>query len=364
MQRRQLGVALALLSLLLSAGPTNAARPANAYPHLLIAPGFSTNVVSVFDLRTGRHVKDITNGAAGPCCAHATPDGKTVMVVDGFSPYVTTLDVRTLSVRRQTSIPGPIGDIGSDVQDDGKVFWASNLPQGDIMAIDIATGKVLKTYLKAGPHFQVRPDGRILFTLNGGMVKAWDTRTDKVIGSVAVSGSFGLQVLPGSKQLYVQDSDIEVLDIRDPAHMRVTKTIPVGSAGWVGVLSPDGKQFWIPGQDDKKISVVDVVHSRLLKVITVEAYGGGVVVSKDGRAYVCVSKRPFPTQRNTALLTSYLGVVPGSALGVPTTSNRPIDPPGEIYVYDTKTFQRVATPPLRLPGISFVLDIVENPPHS
>jgi DNA-binding beta-propeller fold protein YncE len=172
-----------------------------------------------------------------------------------------------------------------------------------------------------------------------------------------------MMMLRDNKHLYVQAADIEVFDVSDPAHMKKVRTIPVGVTGWVGQLTPDGSQYWIPGTDDGKITVVDTRLNKVIKKIDVGNYGGGIDISRDGRAYVSVSDRPLGPVPNTALGFSYLGVVPGAALGVPSTTYRPgIDPPGEIYVYDTKTFKRIATPPMKMPSISFVLDVVENPP--
>src|ERR1700756_3677543 len=98
---------------------------------LLFAPNFSSNVMTVFDLQTNRVVKYLDVKAKGPCCAYVAPDQKTVMLVEGFSPYVTTIDVATLTVRKQSMIGSTIGDIGSDIQRDGKTFYANVLPQGD-----------------------------------------------------------------------------------------------------------------------------------------------------------------------------------------------------------------------------------------
>jgi DNA-binding beta-propeller fold protein YncE len=130
----------------------------------------------------------------------------------------------------------------------------------------------------------------------------------------------------------------------------------------VGQLTPDGSQYWIPGQDDGFVTVVDTRLSKVVARIPLGAYGGGIDFSDNGRAYVAVSNRPLAPVANTALAFSYLGVAPGAALGVPSSSYRPgIDPPGEIYVFDTRTLTRIATPPMPMPSISFVLEVVDHP---
>ncbi|MCU1692320.1 MAG: uncharacterized protein JWM64_1411 [Frankiales bacterium] len=346
------------------AAPT---RPAPAPHPLLFAPDFSANVVSVFDLTTNRLVKTLEVQAKGPCCAHATSDGRTVMVVDGFSPHVTTVDVPSLSVRRVTTIGSTIGDIGSDIQRGDGTFYANDLPLGNVYRIDIASGKVTKTYPQLG-HFFVSRDGRTLFSVqpvgaDSSTLTSWSTSTGAELGRVTTpSGGSTLMMLRDDRTLYVQGDDVDVLDVSDPAHMRVLRTIPVGSAGWVGQLTPDGGQYWVPGQDDGQISVVDTRTSRVVKRIPLGAYGGGIDFSRDGRAYVAVSPQPFAPVKQTALAFSYLGVAPGAALGVPSRTHRPVlDPPGEIHVFDTRTYRRVATPPMRMPGISFVLEVVDRP---
>jgi DNA-binding beta-propeller fold protein YncE len=335
-----------------------AAQPAR----YLFAPNFSNNVVSVFDLRTNKLIKYIDVQAQGPCCAHPSPDGKTVYIVEGFSPYVTTLDVATMSVRRQTKIGGPIGDVGSELQNDGKMFWANNLPFGDAFGIETATGKVVKTYKGIAPKLAVSRDGKVLYTAGDNYLTAWSTATGKMLSRAPSNESLAVMVPRTGSQVYVQGSNVEVFDASNPARVRKIKTIAVGSPSWNGRLSPDDSQLWMPGQDNGKVVVVDLVRGRVAKVINIGQYGGGLVLSENGRAYISVSPRRFAPIQHSALLTAYLGVVPGAALPVPSTTRRAFDPPGEIYVYDAKTFQRLATPPMKLPGISFNLGVVENPP--
>jgi DNA-binding beta-propeller fold protein YncE len=244
------------------------------------------------------------------------------------------------------------------------MFWASDLPLGNIYGIDIATGLVKTTFNGIGPHFFVARDGKTLYAAHNNEIVAWSTTTRQKLGTVAVNGGAGpsMMMLRDNKTLYVQGTDIDVVDVSDPRHMHKVRTIPVGVTGWVGQLTPDGGQYWIPGTDDGKLTIVDTRKNTVIKRIDVGAYGGGIDISRDGRAYVSVSNRPLGPVQNTALGFSYLGVVPGAGLGVPSTSYRPgIDPPGEIYVYDTHSFKRIATPPMKMPSISFVLDVVENP---
>ncbi|MDQ1697823.1 MAG: large repetitive protein [Frankiaceae bacterium] len=337
--------------------------------HYLFAPNFSSNVVSVFDLQTNKLIKYIDVQAKGPCCAHVTHDGKTVMVVDGFSPYVTTIDVGSLAVRRLTQIGNTIGDIGSDIQRGDRTFYANDLPFGNVYAIDIASGKVRKTFPDLG-HFFVSRDGRTLYSANpvstsSSELDAWSTRTGRKLGSVMTSGGSTLMMLRDNRHLYVQGNDIDVIDVSHPRHMRNVRTIAVGTAGWVGQLTPDGSQYWIPGEDDGYVTVVDTRLNKVVKRIALGAYGGGIDFSRNGRAYVAVSNQPIAPVSGTAGAFSYLGVAPGAALGIPSTTYRPgIDPPGEIYVYDTHDYTRIQTPPMKMPSISFVLEVVDNPPTS
>jgi hypothetical protein len=352
---------LASTALLVPSSQAAAPHPAS----LLFAPNFSSNVMTVFDLRTNKVVKHLDVQAKGPCCVFVTPDRKTVMLVEGFSPYVTTVDVATLSVRRQTTIGSTIGDIGSDIQRDGKTFYANVLPQGDTYAINIATGRVGREFPGVG-HFFVSRDGKTLFSANPvganpDELVAWSTSTGEKLGSITTHGGSTLMMLRDDRHLYVQGNDIDVLDVRDPRHMRLTRTIPVGSSGWVGQLTPDGRQYWIPGEDNGLITVVDTVTSRVVKQIDIGVYGGGIDFSRNGRAYVSVSDQPLGTYAGTAGAFSYAGVAPGAALGLPSTTYRPgVDPPGEIYVYDTKTYKRVKTPRMVMPSVSFVMEVVDR----
>jgi DNA-binding beta-propeller fold protein YncE len=369
---RCIGAAVLATAMVVPAGvmanPISHHRGSTSYPHYLFAPNFSSNVLSVFDLRTDKLVKYIDVQAKGPCCAHVTHDGRTVMLVDGFSPYVTTIDVRRLAVRRLTRIGNTIGDIGSDIQRDDRLFYANDLPSGNVYAIDIASGRVLKTFPNLG-HFFVSRDGRTLYSANpvsasSTELDSWSTKTGRRLGSVTTSGGSTLMMLRDNRHLYVQGNDIDVIDVSDPRHMARVRTIPVGTSGWVGQLTPDGSQYWIPGEDDGYITVVDTRLNKVVKRIPIGAYGGGIDFSRDGNAYVAVSNQPIAPAEGTAGAFSYLGVAPGAALGIPSTEYRPgIDPPGEIYVYDTRTYERIQAPPMKMPSISFVLEVVDNPPR-
>jgi hypothetical protein len=113
------------------------------------------------------------------------------------------------------------------------------------------------------------------------------------------------------------------------------------------------------GEDDGNVTVVDLVAHKVAAVIPMGAYGGSAAVSSNGRAYIGVSPRPFPPVRNTTLATAYLAVAPPALVGPPSYSERPIDPPGEIYVFDTKTFKRIDVPAMKEPSLSFGLAILE-----
>src|SRR5438105_2966233 len=157
-----------VLALLLAAPVSAAPRPAPTSPRpLLFVPSFSSNVVSVFDPRTDRLVKSVGIQAQGACCAYASPDQKTVYIVDGLSPYVTAIDTASLKVTHVIPIRGTWGDHGSAMPSDGKTMWLDDLPQGDIEGIDTHTNKVAKFYPGVGGLFANSLDGRWLFVDNG-----------------------------------------------------------------------------------------------------------------------------------------------------------------------------------------------------
>lgn len=372
--RRRLAVLLGALTLVITLAPSaSSAPPRHRRTRYLFAGSFASNIVTVFDADTLQRVASIPTEVNGTCCVYATPNGRTLMVVAGLSAFVTTIDVRTLSVVRQTPVKSnQFTESGSLVQDDGRTFWVTtNDASPNLFGIDIATGAVRRSFLGVESRdFQGSRDGKAIYLSTGTNLIIRSTDTGEVISnSLAVKGQ-RLYVSRDDKTLYLQSGElstgtpetIEVVDVSDRRHPRLVTTMPLPGAAWYGSLNPSGTELWVPGADDGKLTVFDLEHHRVKRTIDLgDAYGIGVAISDNGRAFVTVGSTPIRPVTGASTALHILGVVPGAA--VPVASTNPGFPPGEVRVFDTSTYQRLDVPPLPLPSIAFGPAVVDDAPR-
>jgi DNA-binding beta-propeller fold protein YncE len=348
---------------------------------LLFVPSFSSNIVTVFDLRSNRRVASIGLGARGACCAYASPDQRTVYVVGGLSPEVTEIDTRTLTVRRVIDTPGVSGDHGSAMPRDGKLFWFDDIPQGDVAAIDTGTHKIGRVFAGIGGLFGNSLDGRWLYQVGGSDGTSFtvrDARTGTIVATTSLphANAQAVQVSPDDGTVYVVggsdynmpgvtpvNSWVEVLDVRHPLHPRYLNDIEMGPFPEIGTFTPDGRQFWVPVTGDGRITVIDTRTHKAVRVIETGRYLT-FVNFMGRRAYLSQSPTPLPPSYASALALTAAGVVPGAAVtpGSGSSSYRPgVDPPGEIVVWDRLTYQPLDLPTMPLPSESFVSETVNAP---
>jgi DNA-binding beta-propeller fold protein YncE len=196
------------------AGPASGASPRQIPSHYLFAVAYSSNAVTVWDGDSYRRVATIpiqrNTGYpvehSGPCCAYATPDGTKVMVVNGFSPDLETLDVATLKVQSYTHLPGSTwGDRGAQIQRDSKVFWASTLPDQNLFAVDVSSGKLLKSFPGKAQLFANSRDGRVIYRADAaGGLKVLASGDLREIGHLDSVAGVRISVSPDDRTLYMQ----------------------------------------------------------------------------------------------------------------------------------------------------------------
>lgn len=369
---RTLAVVLAAVGALLVA-PTPHTAAVGKPARYVFAGSFASNIVTVYDADTLQRVASIPTEVNGTCCVYATPNGRTLMAVAGLSAFVTTIDVRTLSVARQTPVESNVfTESGSQVQNDGTTFWVTtNDPSPNVFGIDIATGEVRKSFLGVESRdFQVSRDGKAIYIANGSNLIIRSTETGEVISNdLAVTGQ-RLYVSLDDTTLYMQTGElstgmpetVQVVDVSDRTAPRLVTTMPLPGAAWYGALTPNGRELWVPGADNGLLTVFDLATNTVKRTVDLgNAYGIGVAISRNGRAFVTVSATPIRPVAGASTALHIAGVVPGAAL--PVASTYPGFPPGEIHVYDTKTYTRLAVPPLPLPSIAFGPAVVDNAPR-
>jgi DNA-binding beta-propeller fold protein YncE len=359
-----------LLAALASSGPP--ATAADGPTRYVIAGSFSSSMVTVYNADTLKRVASIPTEVNGTCCVYNTPDGRTLMAVAGLSAFVTTIDVETLSVVRQTPVESNMfTESGSQIQDDGKTFWVTtNDSSPNVFGVDTATGKVSKSMLGIESRdFQGSRDGKALYLATGSNLVIRSTETGKVISNTFPMVGSRLYVSPDDKTLYAQSGALsfgmpetmEVIDVSDRTKPKLITTMPLPGAAWYGAFTPDGKQLWVAGADNGLLTVFDLQTHKIARTIDMgNAYGVGVAISANGRAFISVTSTPIRPVPGLSTALHIAGVVPGSAL--PLATNAAGFPPGELWVYDTKTYQKLALPPLPLPSAAFGPTVIDNAP--
>jgi hypothetical protein len=86
----------------------------------------------------------------------------------------------------------------------------------------------------------------------------------------------------------------------------------------------------------------------------------GVAISRNGRAFLSVTSTPIPPVAGLSTALHIAGVVPGAA--VPAAATVGGFPPGEVWVYDAKTYQRLDVPALKLPSAAFLPAVIDDAP--
>lgn len=392
MRRRRIAPKL-MLVLALAAGtlasPIAEAAPAatcQPQPYLVTA-NTSSNVVTFWNSETFERVstvalKELTETpreSSFPIGSWPTPDGRTVMVFNGNSADVDTIDVGTMSVVRNTPLPvgNSFADRASPIQDDGELFWLTTYPpQPSLYAIDVASGEIARSFADVPVTFANSRDGEVIYfaagALDGGALEVRDASTLELLGSVETRGS-RVNVSPDDSTVFVQGPAlptgaatgyetyvVDAIDVRNRANPRLLARIPVPAGSWPGAFSPDGRQFWVPFTDAPFVRVIDTRAFTTRDIHTGHS-GQGVALTQGGRAFVTVSPQPVPPQQGISALATYFGSMPGGAAPGSSAEPRPFDAPGAVYVYDTTTLERLGE--FTLPSNAFMPAVIEQPPR-
>ncbi len=144
---------------------------------------------------------------------------------------------------RQTVVPVGHGAEGFDVSPDEKQLWAANAGDGTVSIVDIAGKKVIQTFpvdAKRSNRLKFTPDGkRVLISdlTNGGLIVV-DVATRKEVKHLTLGRSVaGIQVVPDGSRAYVAATNDNYVAVVDLKNLEVTGRISTGTG-------PDGMD-WI-----------------------------------------------------------------------------------------------------------------------
>jgi YVTN family beta-propeller protein len=330
---------------------------------LLYTSVWGDNYVSVSDGSTLRELAQFGAQADGPAVLEATPDQRKIYLENGGpdARTVGVVDVKGMRLTRQIEMSGVQGDRATRIQRDGKYYYYSSIPDGNVTQVDTRTDTVSRIYPGLGNDFTVSTDGRTLFAYSSSAVTAVDARTGQTVGTLSlpsstnvplVQGGFGWTMVSrdGTQLIHVANPSVFV-DIRSPGAMKLLATVPVGSNPVLADLSPDGRSIWVPNAADGTISVLDVQQHRVVHTITTGRYMTYSTFDPSGkRAYVAQARAGGPPPTPATVLALYFGQMGGSGLITSRDGqyySRPgLDTPGEVVAYDAATYKQLPVPPL------------------
>lgn len=197
----------------------------------------------VLDLGTEQVAGSVPVGAHGPHWMTLTPDGSTAFTANKEDPFVTVVDVASLTVTAR--IDTPYGTEGIAVAPDGSRVFVASQRSPQLYVVNVAEARIESTIelAEAPGAVAVTPDGRhVVFTsfnfpywedapeLGAGFVQALATATLELGPRIPV-GRFPLNVTASadSATAYVSNYKDDTISLVDLGAMEVTTTMPVGA---------------------------------------------------------------------------------------------------------------------------------------
>src|SRR5258706_7107273 len=214
---------------------------------------------------------------------------------------------------------GAIYAYGVKVSPDGSRVYVSRGYLGDVVALELATGKILwrfQTSSLRADHTALSPDGSRLFVsaLSANEVQVIDTQTGRIAGKFATGNwSHGLAFTPDGRHLYngslgIQSRNLPVarsgpkqLTVADAKTLEVVRTLPFERGVRPFAFTPDGSLLYVQFSDGDGFSEVDprtgaILRSKRLPVAGTpnadpnEAPHHGIALSRDGRTICSAAK--------------------------------------------------------------------------
>ncbi|MDT8915305.1 YncE family protein [Amycolatopsis sp. PS_44_ISF1] len=194
------------------------------------------------DLETDEVTGSVPVGAPGPHWLTLTPDGTKVFTANKEEPFVTVVDVASMTVTGR--IETPCGTEGIAVSPDGAQVFVAGRRSPHLYLVDVAADRLTAALpLEEGPGaVAVTPDGRrVVFTsfnfdvwnenpvLRRGFVQVLELPSRELGPRIPV-GRFPLNVTTSSEggTAYVANYKDDTVSVVDLDEMTVTDTRPVG----------------------------------------------------------------------------------------------------------------------------------------
>jgi YVTN family beta-propeller protein len=197
----------------------------------------------VLDAVTGKSIASLAVGGE-PEGVTLSPDGRFVYVSSEEDHQVSVIDATANKVVATFKV----GDRPrfTEFSDDGSMAFVSGENDGSITVVDAKTHKALRTIKLAGEMTRpvgmaISHDGKKLYTVTGRgkQLLAVDIATGKVLASVEVGPRpWGVALSPDGSTLFTANGSSNDVSVIDAASMKLISRIPVGDAPWGLIIRP------------------------------------------------------------------------------------------------------------------------------
>ncbi|HEY3010426.1 MAG TPA: YncE family protein [Micromonosporaceae bacterium] len=247
-------------------------------------PGGSVLPINPHTGRPGKIIKvqDVYN-------LYFTPDGKYAIVVAEYYRRLDFYDPRTWQRKKSAKFPGCAGINHMDFTVDGKTALVSCEFANRMIAVDVATGRMLRELkLDVVPDgmpqdTRLVPDGTafLVADMHANGVYVFDGAATRRIGFIRTGvRAHGIYFSRDGRRAFVSNRDegsVSVLDMatRKPA---AKWRIPGGGSPDMGGVSADGKVLWLTGRYDNEVYAFRISDGFLLARIKVGSGPHGLTV--------------------------------------------------------------------------------------
>jgi YVTN family beta-propeller protein len=200
----------------------------------------------VLDAATGSTIASLPVGGE-PEGVTLSPNGKFVYVSSEEDHQIAVID----SAANKVVATFKVGDRPrfTEFSDDGSMAFVSGENDGSITVVDPRTHKALRTIKLAGAltrpvGMAISHDGKKLYTVTGRgkNLLAVEIATGKVLGSVEVGNRpWGVTISPDGSTLFTANGSSNDVSVVDANTMKVVSRIPAGDSPWGLIVLPSGK---------------------------------------------------------------------------------------------------------------------------
>jgi len=246
------------------------------------------NYLTPIDPRTVTARKDIY--VHDPYNLYFTPNGKYAVVMAEADKQIVLRDPQTMAIKKTLSVPCA-GINHADWTADGNQFVATCEFTGKLILVDTAKMKVLqvatlqkRNSMNPMPQdIKISPDGKTFYIADMASHGIWIMPADD-FGHLTFlrtgKGAHGLYVTRDAKTLLItnrEEGSISVLRFSDNKLIAKWK-IPGGGSPDMGNISADGKFFWVSGRYDDEVYVFNIEAGKFVTRIKVGQEPHGLTI--------------------------------------------------------------------------------------